>query len=103
MLPYKHYAAPEIEQVLQKHEDPTAQAHECGAEESTLRRWKLEFPGKLSALASYLESIANVSSIRLVPPLQRVYNTLVSLIHLPPGSCRIAWAFFMSQSHPVHL
>jgi hypothetical protein len=103
MLPYKHYAAPEIEQVLQEQEDPVAPPHECGAEESTLRRWKQEFPGKLNSLAAFLESLINTSVIRLVPPLQRVYNALASLIHPPPGQSRLALAFFVSQSHPVRL
>ena len=103
MLPHKHYAAPEIEQVLQGEEDPTAPPHECGAEESTLRRWKLEFPEKLSTLASLLESLVNVSRTYLVPPLQRVYNALAPLVHPPPNQSHLAWAFFVSQSHPVHL
>jgi len=103
MLPYKHYAAPEIEQVLHNQENPAAPPHECGAEESTLRRWKLEFPAKLNVIASSLESLANVRSINLVPPLQRVYKALASLVNPPPGSCCLAWAFFMSSSHPVHL
>jgi transposase-like protein len=38
MLPYKHYAAPEIEQVLLNQEEPNSLPHECGAEESTLHR-----------------------------------------------------------------
>ena len=56
MLPHKHYAAPEIEQVLNKHENPAAPPHECGAEESTLRRWICEFPEILTALASHRKS-----------------------------------------------
>ena len=108
MLPYKHYAAPEIEQVLQEQEDPATPSNECGAEESTLRRWRLEFPPKLSALAASLESLVNVSMTRLVAPLQRVYNALGLLVHPPPNQSRLAWAFFVSRfSHlvcnPVHL
>jgi hypothetical protein len=98
MLPHKHYAAPEIEQVLQEHEDPTGPSHECGAEESTLRRWIREFPDKLNALAAYLESLINSFKIYLVPPLQRVYNALASLAPPPPNYCRLAWAFFMCQA-----
>jgi hypothetical protein len=101
MLPYKHYAAPEIEQVLHNQEDPAAPPHECGAEESTLRRWKQEFPEKLAALAASLESLANISSICILPPLQRIYNALVLLVRPPPNQNRLAWAFFVSQSHPV--
>ena len=103
MLPYKHYAAPEIEQVLQKHENPAAHPHECGAEESTLYRWLQEFPGKLNVLAAYLESLANILSIHLAPPLQRVYNALASLAPAPPDSCHLGWAFFVSQSNPLRL
>jgi transposase-like protein len=96
MLPHKHYTAYEIEQVLQNQEDPTTSLHSCGAEESTLRRWKQEFPQKLSALAASLESLVNVSITRLVPPLQRVYNALSLLVHPPPNQSRLAWAYFMS-------
>jgi len=103
MLPHKHYAAPEIEQVLQQQEDPTASLHECGAEESTIRRWKQEFPEKLSALAALLESLANISEFRLISPLQRIYNTLASLVRPLPDQSRLAWAFFVSQFHPVRL
>ena len=103
MLPHKHYAAPEIEQVLQKQEDPAVPCPECGAEESTLRRWRLEFPPKLSALAALLESLANVSMTRLVAPLQRVYNALDLLIHPPPDQSRLTWAFFLGNFHPVYV
>ena len=115
MLPHKHYAAPEIEQVLQKQEDPTVLPHECGAEESTLRRWGQEFPQILSALAASLESLVNVSMTRLVKklsdrhgsffagrllivaPLQRVYNALALLACPPPEQSRLAWAFFLAR------
>jgi hypothetical protein len=103
MLPHKHYAAPEIEQVLQEQENSSSPAHECGAEESTLRRWKQKFPVLLSAIAARLELLANISSTNLYPPLQRVYNALASIIRLPPRNCRLAWAFFVSQSHPLRL
>jgi hypothetical protein len=102
MLPYKHYAAYEIEQVLQTQENSTVPPHECGAEESTLRRWKLEYPSKLSALAAFFESLTNVSKTNLLPPLQRLYNVLVSLAQPPPNHSRLAWAFFI-LSHPVRL
>jgi hypothetical protein len=103
MLPHKHYAAYEIEQVLQKQEDPTVPPHECGAEESTLQRWKREFPEKLSALAASLESLANAFEFRLVPPLQRIYKALNLLVRPPPLQNRLAWAFFLGTSHPVRL
>jgi hypothetical protein len=103
MLPYKHYAAPEIEQVLNKQENPTAPPHECGAEESTLRGWKLNFPPKLNALAAFLESAVNATNIQLLPPLQRLYKALALLAHPPPDHIRLAWAFFVSKFHPVQL
>jgi hypothetical protein len=95
MLPRKHYAAGEIEQVLQEQEDPSGPLTECGAEESTIRRWKREFPWKLSVLAASLEALANISRICLLTPLQRIYGVLSSLTHPPPpGQSRLAWAFF---------
>ena len=103
MLPYKHYAAVKIEQVLQNQEDPATPLHECGAEESTLRRWMLEFPPKLSALAALLESLMNISMTRLITPLQRIYNALDLLARPPTNHSRLAWAFFVSQTHPVRL
>ena len=104
MLPYKHYAAPEIEQVLQEQEDSTAPPHECGAEESTLCRWKREFPQILTDLTARLLSLANasVSLLSKKLPLQRLYNALAYFVTPPPDSSRLAWAFFLT-SHPVHL
>ena len=100
MLPRKHYAAPEIEEVLQKHEDPAVPPHECGAEESTLRRWKQEFAGVLVALTSRIYSLANVTMPLLSPtrPLQRLYDAINTLVHPlpPPDQSRLAWAFFVS-------
>jgi len=97
MLPHKHYTASEIEQVLQKQEDPTSPPHECGAEESTLQRWKREFPERLSALAARLEITAQVSKVYLLPPLQRIYNALSLLIRPPPDQSRLAWAYFVDK------
>ena len=105
MLPYKHYAASEIEQVLRKNEDPTAPPYECGAEESTIHRWEGEFPEKLNELAACLESIANVTKICIEKPLQRVYTALGLLNHPPPRpeESRLSCAYFVSQFHPVHV
>jgi hypothetical protein len=94
MLPYKHYAASEIEQVLNKHENPSEPSHECGAEESTIRRWIRDFPEILSALAAHLETLANISQINNIPPLQRVYTALASLASPPPDCSRLAWAYY---------
>jgi len=103
MLPHKHYAASAIEQVLQEQENPAAVPHECGAEESTIRRWRREFSERLSALAASLELLANVTKSSLVPPLQRVYDALGLIVRPPPGHSRLSWAFFVSQSHPVRV
>ena len=97
MLPYKHYAAPVIEQVLQKREDPTAPELECGAEESTIYRWKREFPAILTALAFRLSFLAKVA-INLISearPLQRLYYALNFWDPPPPGASHLAWAFFL--------
>jgi hypothetical protein len=103
MLPHKHYAAHKIEQVVHKYEDSAAAPHECGAEESTLRRWIQEFPAKLSALAAHLESLTMISKPPFVPLLQRVYAALASLVKVPEEHCRLAWAFFVSKTHPLRL
>jgi transposase-like protein len=103
MLPHKHYAAPEIEQVLHEHEDPTAQPNECGAEESTIRRWLQEFPPKLNELAVFFEALTDTIRIHLVLPLQRLNNALKLLPHPPPKHIRLAWAFFRSKFNPVHV
>ena len=105
MLPHKHYAAHEIEQVLQKQENPMGPPHECGAEESTLRRWIREFPEILTTLAFRLSSMAQsaVELLSVAHPLQRLYDVLNSLAPPPPNSSRLAWAFFLDASHPVHL
>jgi hypothetical protein len=103
MLPYKHYVASEIEEVLQKNEDPAAPPYECGAEESTIRRWEREYPERLSALAACLETLANVTKVSLEKPLQRVYTALGLLIHPPPEESRLAFAYLVSQAHPVHV
>lgn len=112
MLPHKHYAAPEIEQVLQEQEDSEAPPHECAAEESTLYRWRREFPVVLTNLASHLESLCNskVSLLRAARPLQRVYEalqkayeTLESFVKPSSGSSRLAFAFWAVKTHPVCL
>jgi hypothetical protein len=54
-------------------------------------------------LAAVLESLANVNKVCLLPPLQRIYNVLNLLVHPPPKQNRLAIAYFVSQSHPVHV
>jgi transposase-like protein len=104
MLPFKHYAASEIEQVLQKHEDPSAVEPVCDAEESTIYRWKRDFPAILTELAARLASLAKTTKEALFSkacPLQGVYNVLKLLVHPPSDSSRLAWAYFWDASHPV--
>jgi hypothetical protein len=105
MLPCKHYAADEIEEVLQEQENSTAPMHECGAEESTLYRWKREFPEVLIMLASRLELLAGIAAslVSGAQPLQRIYEALGSLVKPPPESSRLAWGFFVEKTHPVYL
>jgi hypothetical protein len=105
MLPYKHYAAQEIEQVLLKQEEPTAPLPECVAEESTLQRWKREYLGVLTALVFRLSSLAN-AAINLLSdarPLHRLYGVLDFLEPPPPNFSRLAWAFFLSQAYQLHI
>jgi hypothetical protein len=37
------------------------------------------------------------------PPLQKAYDSLARLLKLPADACRLAWAFFVSKTHPVCL
>jgi hypothetical protein len=105
MLPYKHYAADEIEEVLQEQENPTTPIHDCGAEESTLYRWKRKFPEVLTMLASRLELLTDIapSLVSKAQPLQRIYEALSALVKPPPDSSRLAWGFFVEKTHPVCL
>jgi hypothetical protein len=107
MLPRKHFAADEIEQVLQNKEDPTTELHECSAEESTLRRWIGEFPQILTALASRLECLASITTslTSKLSSLQRVYEALKSkfFVRPPSDASRLSWAFCVCRTHPVHL
>jgi hypothetical protein len=105
MLPHKHYAAHEIEQVLQTQEKPTGPSHECGAEESTIYRWKREFSTTLTVLAFRLSSLAKIAVALLseTHPLQRLYDILAFLAPPPPDGSRLAWAFFLEASNPVRL
>ena len=104
MMPYKHYAAPEIEQVLKKRENPEEPPHNCEAKESTLRRWLREFPQILTDLTSRLLILAGASIFLLstATPLQRIYKALAYFVATPPDFCRLTWAHLIIQSHPVH-
>jgi hypothetical protein len=101
----------DIEEVLLAHEaeeeNSTAPPHrfECPAEESTLRRWRNEFPEKIRQIASHLEARAKNAALSLTSSksgLQRCRDALVSLgfVISRNASC-LAWAFFVSKAHPV--
>ena len=104
MMPYKHYAAPEIEQVLKKQENPEELPHNCKAKESTLRSWLREFPQILTDLTSRLLILAgaSISLLSMATPLQRLDETLAYFVKAPPDFCRLTWAHLVIQSHPVH-
>ena len=104
MMPYKHYAAPEIEQVLKKQENPDEPSQNCGANESTLRRWLWEFPQILTDLTSRLLILAEafISLLSTATPLQRLYKALAYFVKTPPDFCRLTWALLITQSHPIH-
>jgi hypothetical protein len=115
MLPRKHYAAPEIEAVLDEAEngglEPSlAAAPETHAEESTLRRWIKEFSVLLPIMAGWLEQMAETpgmtgaSLVRLSDrPLRRIRRAVEALQELPSGVSRLAYAFEILTSHPVCL
>ena len=101
----------EIEEVLLENEaeeeNSTAPPHrfECPAEESTLRRWRNEFPEKIRRIASKLEAGAKMAAPSLTLAkfgLQRCRDALLSLgfVISRDASC-LAWAFFLSKTHPV--
>jgi hypothetical protein len=111
MLPYKHYSAVEIEEVLLEdeasEENSTAplRGFECTAEESTLRRWRNEFPEKVRQIASRLEAGAKMAGLSLTSAksgLQRCRDALLSLgFAISKDASCLAWAFFLSKTHPV--
>jgi hypothetical protein len=105
MMPHKHYAAPEIEQVLKKQENPEEPPHNCEAKESTLRRWLREFPQILTDLTSRLLILAgaSISLLSTATPLQRLYKALAYFEKAPPDFCRLTWALLVGQSHPVNI
>jgi len=61
MLPHKHYCAAEVEEVLRAQEtgSPMSQLR-TNADESTVRRWRNEFPTVLDSLSGALEAITAV-------------------------------------------
>ena len=105
MMPYKHYAAPEIEQVLKKQENPEEPLHYCEAKKSTLHRWLREFPQILIGLTSRLLIMAgaSISLVSTTLPLQRLSEALAYFVKAPPDFCRLTWALLVCRSHPVHI
>jgi len=103
MVPYKHYAAPEIEQVLKKQENPEEPLQYREANESTIRRWLREFPQVLAGLTSRLLTLAgaSISLLSKEPPLQRLYKALAYFVKAPSDFCRLSWAHLVGQFHPV--
>jgi hypothetical protein len=111
MLPHKHYSAIEIEEVLREEETKEERSigppnrFECQAEESTLRRWRKEFPEKIRQIASKLEAEAKTAALSFTSAksgLQRCRDALVSLgFAFSSDTCCLAWAFFVSKTHPV--
>jgi hypothetical protein len=112
MVPYKHYAASEIEEVLEEaertEEKPASSLPETHAEESTMRRWKKDFSEQIPLMAGRLEQIAAAlgmgesSLIRLSEkPLQRLRSAVNTLQDLPFKVSSLAYAFWLLISHPV--
>ena len=106
MMPNKHYAAPEIEQVLKKQEDPEEPPHNCEAKESTLRRWLREFSQILPYLTSRLLILAGASNFffSTATPLQQLDKALARFVKAPSDFCRLTWArLVVGQSHPIRI
>jgi transposase-like protein len=103
MMPYKHYAAPEIEQVLKKQENPEEPLQYCEAKKGTIRRWLREFPQVLTGLTFRLLTLAGapISLLSTDPPLQRLYKALEYFVMAPSDFCRLTWALLIGQFHPV--
>jgi hypothetical protein len=114
MVPHKHYAASEIEDVLWEVEDAGAegdgQIPETHAEESTLRRWIKDFSVQMPLMAGRLEQLASElgmrkESLMRLPekPLQRLRRIVELLQEVPLGVSRLASAFGLLLSHPIRL
>jgi hypothetical protein len=112
MVPYKHYAASEIEEVLEKaertEEEPVCGLPETHAEESTMQRWKKDFSEQMPQLAGQLEQIAvdlgmgETSLIRLSEkPLQRLRAAVNVLQELPSKISSLVYALWLLIFHPV--
>ena len=112
MVPYKHYAASEIEEVLEEAERGEEEAisgfPETHAEESTMQRWKKDFSEQMPLMAGQLEQIAadlgmgEASLIQLSKkPLVRLRAAVNVLQELPSKISSLAYAFRLLLSHPV--
>jgi hypothetical protein len=112
MVPYKHYDASEIEEVLEEAErtveEPISRLPETHAEESTIRRWKKEFSKQMPSMAGQLERLAadigkGASSLIQLSekPLRRLRAAVNVLRELPSEISSLACAFWLLIFHPV--
>lgn len=79
MIPYKHYAAVEIEDALKDIAAgvPFSQ-NSCVAEESTLRRWKRDF---FSVIQEFIGQLLSLTALDIMPKLD-IFQRLISLLTL---------------------
>lgn len=111
MLPQKHYCAAEVEEVLRAQEIGSPMSQLCtNADESTVRRWRNEFPTVLDSLSGTLEAITAVICGKTKPLLQmagssfkRLREAVASLEKLPEGWTHLSRAYFWCRAHPVCL
>jgi hypothetical protein len=110
-LPFKHYAAAEIEGVLYHQADGSLSDFDTNADESTLRRWWKEFSGKLEQWAGIIESGAQQlyrQSSRLatlpIHPLKRLEEALSGLPLLPSHwTIMVKTLWWLNPTHPLCL
>lgn len=109
MLPNKHYAAQEIEESIAVMESGAAvDTIPCGAEESTLRRWRREYGAAIPKLTGKLEALARCLLQKTLPlttdaarPLNRLRAALTLLELIPSNWTVLGRAFFHIRVHPV--
>lgn len=111
MLPFKHHAASEIEEVLSGDK-------ECGthADERTIGRWRKAFHTVLPALCTLLEDLAEAvfgskvslsappgSSLPPGSPMKRLRRAAETLEKFLPGESALARAMFLESRHRLCL
>jgi hypothetical protein len=110
LLPFKHYIASEIEGVLRHlYDGGKLSEAPSAAEESTVRRWRKEFSGKMLQWAGLLEarifqlSRRTPSFIRLLSnPLRRLEEALSGLPDLPSRwAVMVKTLWWLKTSHPL--